>query len=68
MTDDVCAALDRAKVLNRNSAYILAAVCNSLQFNLQNVSCNAESIRLKRLKYPNNIPSQFIGMENYCQL
>lgn len=55
MTDDVCAALDRARVSNRNGAYISAAICQALQHNVHDIACNAESIRQARLEYRERI-------------
>lgn len=51
MTDDVCAALDRTKVSNRNAVYIVGATCKALDHNVQDVVFSAETIRLRRQNY-----------------
>lgn len=51
MTDDVCGALDRAKVSNRNAVYIVVAICKALNQNIGNIACSASTIRRCRQNF-----------------
>ena len=48
VTPQLAAALDRAKVSDRNATYILTEAANSLNYNTLDININRSSIRRQR--------------------
>ncbi|XP_044592956.1 uncharacterized protein LOC123270876 [Cotesia glomerata] len=55
MTPELCAALDRAKVTNRNTTFILAAAFKSVGIDLSTLNLSYGTIYRARIKHRSNI-------------